>query len=248
MPCLLVRNGQLVKTIKFKNSAYVGDPINAVKIYNDKEVDEIIVLDVSATDEEKGPAFDLIASVASECFMPCTYGGGVRTLEHITKIFSLGIEKVVINTYAIENPLFIKEAASHFGSQSIVISIDAKRTMSGGYEVYTHGGKKSIRRDPVSVAQEIEKMGAGEILLTSIDQDGAMSGYDVDLIQRVAKVVKIPLIACGGAGCIEDLADAVKKGGASAVAVGSLAVFMGKNRAVLINFPVPEELKKAFSS
>ena len=243
MPCLLLNDGRLVKTIKFKNPSYVGDPINAIKIYNEKEVDELILVDITATVEHRKPPFDIIEEVASECFMPFTYGGGIRDLDDIKRIFRLGIEKAAINSYAAENPEFIRDAADLFGSQSIVVSIDVKITMFGKYVVFTHNGKKSAKTDPVSYAVKMEKMGAGEILLNSIDKDGTMDGYDITLVKMVAEAVNIPVIALGGAGCVDDITEAVKGGGASAVTAGSLFVYQGKNRAVLINFPTREELE-----
>jgi imidazole glycerol-phosphate synthase subunit HisF len=244
MPCLLSRNGRLVKTVKFKNPAYVGDPVNAIKIYNEKEVDELILVDITATIEQKEPPFELLAEVTSECFMPFTYGGGIRDIEIIRRLFSLGIEKIVVNSFAVENPPFIKQAAALFGSQSIVVSIDAKKNWLGRYSVFSHGGRKDTKLDPVEYAKLMENMGAGEILLNSIDRDGTMEGYDTDLIKSVTDVVGIPVIACGGAGSVDDFGKAVRIGGASAVAAGSMVVYQGKNRGVLINFPSREELER----
>lgn len=237
IPCLLLKNKGLVKTIKFKNPAYLGDPINAVKIFNDKEVDELIFLDITATLEKKNIQFDLISDIASECFMPFSYGGGIRTVDNIRDLLRLGIEKVIINTYAIECPEFIKEASDLFGSQSIVVSIDVKRTKADRYEIFTCGGTKSANLDPVDFALKMEKNGAGEIFLNSIDQDGTMQGYDIELIKMVSHRVSIPVIACGGAGEIEDFIIASEKGGISALAAGSFFLYQGKHRAFLINFP-----------
>lgn len=245
IPCLLVQNERLVKTVRFKNPSYVGDPVNAIKIYNEKEVDELILVDISATVEQRPPSFKLIEQVTSECFMPLCYGGGIRSLEEIQRILTLGVEKVAINSYAMENPSFIKEASDRFGSQSIVLSMDVKKTLWGKYLVHTHGGRKTTKLEPVEFAQEMEAMGAGEILLNSIDRDGTWEGYDLGLIKAVADAVGIPVIACGGAGRIDDFSEAVKKGGASAVAAGSMVVYQGKDLGVLINFPTQEELKKA---
>jgi imidazole glycerol-phosphate synthase subunit HisF len=247
IPCLLLRNAALVKTIKFKNPGYVGDPINAIKIYNEKEVDELIFLDIMATVESKPPPFKIISEIASECFMPVAYGGGLRRLEDVKAIFSCGIEKVAVNSYAVENPSFITAAADKFGSQSIVVSIDVKKTFLGGYKVYTHGGRRATALDPVHYAVEVEKMGAGEIILTSIDRDGTMQGYDLELLKKVTEAVGIPVIASGGAGLVEDFAAAVKQGGASAVAAGSMVVYHGRNRAVLINFPTRDELRRVLT-
>lgn len=246
IPCLLLRNQGLVKTVKFKEPRYVGDPINTVRIFNAKEVDELVFLDITATVEKRPPQFKLLAEIAGECFMPLGYGGGIRNIEDIREIFSVGMEKVIINSHAVENPAFIRQAADLFGSQSIVVSMDVKRSFFGKYELYTHGGKKPTGRDPVSFAVEMQQMGAGELFLNSIDRDGTMQGYDIDLVKKVTESVSIPVIACGGAGGIDDFAAAVDKGGASAVAAGSLFVFQGKHRAVLISFPGPEELQRTF--
>ncbi|MEM4255187.1 MAG: AglZ/HisF2 family acetamidino modification protein [Candidatus Norongarragalinales archaeon] len=243
MPCLLLQNSRLVKTINFKNPNYVGDPVNAIKIYNEKEVDELIVLDITATLENRKPPFSEIAEITSECFMPLTYGGGVNSIEDIRKLMGMGVEKVAINSYAFENPSFVTQASEVFGSQAVIASIDAKKTPSGKYEVFTHSGSKSTGLDPVAWAKKMEKLGAGEVLLTSIDKEGTMEGYDLELIRKVSRAVSIPLIACGGAGKIEHFKEAVDAG-ASAVAAGSMAVYMSNNRAVLINFPTPRELKK----
>lgn len=247
IPCLLLRKAGLVKTIKFKDPSYVGDPINAIKIYNEKEVDELIFLDITATIEKRKPPFKIISEIASECFMPVAYGGGVRTLEDAGEIFSLGIEKVAINSYAVENPAFVRSVADKFGNQAVVVSIDAKRTLWGGYKVYTHGGRNATNLDPVQLAVQMEHHGAGEILLNSIDRDGTLAGYDVELIKKVSSAVSVPVIACGGAGKVEDFGIAVKQGGAAGVAAGSMVVYHGRNRAVLINFPTRSELQSVLN-
>jgi cyclase len=242
MPCLLLRNRGLVKTVKFKNATYVGDPINTVRIYNQMEVDELIFLDITATRESKEPQFKLINEIATECFMPFAYGGGIRTVDDIAKAHQLGAEKVAINTCANEKPELITEAARRFGSQAVIVSMDVKKKLFGRYSVYTHGGTHNTGVDPVTYAKRAEENGAGEILLTSIDQDGTFDGYDTELISEVAHAVGIPVIACGGAGKAEDFGAAVRAG-ASAVAAGSMVVFQGRNRSVLINFPSREELQ-----
>jgi cyclase len=247
MPCLLLLDGGLAKTVRFKNPRYVGDPINAVKIYNGKEVDELIFLDISATKENRPPPMSMIADIASECFMPVCYGGGVRNLDDIAAIFRLGIEKVAVNSAAIESPDFVREAAARFGGQSIVVSIDVRKHFLGRHEVFSRGGSRKTGLDPVDHARRMADAGAGEILLTSIDRDGTMSGYDIELIRRVTAAVEIPVIACGGAGRLEDLAAAVHEGGAAAVALGSMAVFQWSTRSVLINFPTPGELERALN-
>ena len=243
IPCLLLKNKGLVKTVQFKEPRYVGDPINAVWIFNQKEVDELIFLDIMATKEKKKPSIELISKISDECFMPLTVGGGIRSVEDIKELLNAGAEKVSINTYAVENPSFIKEASNVFGSQSIVVAIDVKRHKKGLYEVFTRRGSKPAGIDPVSLAVQMEAMGAGEILLNSIDRDGTWEGYDVELIRAVSDAVNIPVIACGGAGNLEDFAAAINGGHASAVAADSFFVFHGRRRAVLINFPTNEELE-----
>jgi len=244
IPCLLLKNQGLVKTIRFKDPKYVGCPINAVKIFNDKEVDELIFLDITATVEKKQPNFQLISEIAGECFMPLGYGGGISSMEDIERVFGLGVEKVCINSAAIQNPPLISDAARVFGSQSIVVSIDTRKNLFGKHEVFTMSGTKNTKRDPMEYAREMEDRGAGELVINSIDQDGTMQGFDVQLITRVSGAVTIPVIAAGGAGSVEDLRQAVLVGGASAVAAGSMFVFYGKHRAVLITYPAREELEK----
>jgi cyclase len=241
IPCLLLDGGRLVKTVRFDQPKYVGDPVNAVRIFNDKEVDELVVLDISATRRRKEPDFELIADLASECFMPLAYGGGVNSLLHIERLFKLGLEKVMMNSAVIEKPDVVRQAARTYGNQSILVSMDVRRTRFRGYQVFVQGGKVATGMDPVTYARRAEELGAGELLLTSIDCDGMMQGYDLDLISRVAAQVQIPVVACGGAGSLDDLAQVIK-GGASAAAAGSLFVFHGKFRAVLINYPRSEAL------
>jgi cyclase len=246
IPCLLLKNKGLVKTVKFSNPTYLGDPINVVKIFNDKEVDELIFLDILATTENRQPSFELLSKIAGECFMPLGYGGGVRTLEDIQTLLSLGIEKVVINSAAFELPRLVEAAANRFGSQSIVVSIDVRRDWLGHYQVYTQGGHKPTGQTPVEYARTMEKLGSGEIFLNAIDRDGMMQGYDLDLIRMVTESVNVPVVACGGAGNVQHLAQAVKEGGASAAAAGSLFVFQGPHRAVLITYPTAIQLQAAF--
>ena len=244
MPCLLLKGESLVKTVKFRNPSYIGDAINTVRIFNQKEVDELIFLDIEATKEKRLPQFKFLEKLTSECFMPFTYGGGVRRLEDIKTILNLGVEKVCLNTYAVENPHFVKEASDMFGSQSIIISIDVKKSVIGRYEVVTNCGMRPTKIDPLDFAIKMQQMGAGEILLTSIDRDGTWEGYDTDILKRVTQAVGIPVIACGGAGKIEDLEIAVKLGLASAVALGSRVVYQGKGMGVLINFFPRQELER----
>lgn len=243
IPCLLLKGTGLVKTIQFKNPTYVGDATNAVRIFNAFEVDEIVFLDINATKENRKPPIEAIKLISDECFMPLAAGGGVRSIKDIKELINAGAEKVIINTCAVEKPEFIKEASKIFGSQSVVVSIDAKKRADKTYEVYTHGGSKKTGLDPVSFAKKMEEMGAGEIMINSIDRDGTMKGFDIKLVKSVANAVKTPVIACGGAGKLEDFGKAVKQGKASAAAAGSFFVFYGKRRAVLINFPEKNELK-----
>jgi len=247
MPCLLLKNGALVKTVKFRDPGYIGDPINAIRIYNEKEVDELIFLDISATIEKREPPYKVLSEIASECFMPVTYGGGVRDVETIRRILSLGIEKVAINSHAVDNPDFVHAAADKFGSSTIVVSIDVRRKLFDRYEVFIHSGRKGTGLDPVELAVKMERMGAGEILLNSIDRDGTQEGYDLELIKTVTSAVGVPVIACGGAGKIDDFRAAVKESGASACAAGSMVVYFGRNRAVLITFPEREKLEAVLS-
>ncbi|MCK5334499.1 MAG: imidazole glycerol phosphate synthase subunit HisF, partial [Candidatus Aenigmarchaeota archaeon] len=233
----------LVKTVNFKEPKYVGDPINAVKIFNEKEVDELVFLDVMATPESRKPDFELISKITTECFMPFAYGGGINSIETIKTLFTLGVEKVVLNTAALETPSLVKDASAIFGSQSIVVSIDAKKDLLGRSRLFIRSGTKSTGIDPVQFAIQIEKAGAGEIFLNSIDHDGCMDGYDLDLIRNVSEAVKIPVIACGGAGKLDDFREAICFG-ASAVAAGSFFVFYGPHKAVLINYPSPKELRE----
>lgn len=246
MPCLLLKNKGLVKTIQFKNPRYIGDPINAVWIFNKKETDELIFLDIMASREGSSPDLDLISKISRESFMPLTVGGGIRTIQDVKSVFNAGAEKVAINSQAMDTPVFITEAANIFGNQSIVVSIDAKKNKRGEYEVYVLSGTKATGLDPSDYARKMESLGAGEILINSIDRDGTGQGYDIDLIKMVTDAVNIPVIACGGAGSLSDLAAAVRESNASAVAAGSLFVFHGKRKAVLINYPGKGELKQLF--
>jgi len=244
IPALLLQGQGLVKTVKFKDPVYLGDPINIVRIFNDKEVDELILLDITATNENRPPAFDRLGDITSECFMPLGYGGGIRSLDDIKKLLSLGIEKVILNTSAVENPTLVRAAAEYAGSQAVVISIDVKKNFYGKYDVFIKSGKKSTGLDPVKHALEMKKLGAGELFVNSIDRDGTMRGYDLDLVRCVSEAVSIPVVACGGAGKLQDLADAIKIGGASAAAAGSLFVFQGPLRGVLVSYPSQSDLNQ----
>lgn len=244
IPALLLQGQGLVKTVKFKNPTYLGDPINIVRIFNDKEVDELVFLDITATNENRPPSFEMLANITSECFMPLGYGGGIRNMEDVQELLGIGIEKVILNTSAVENPALVRSAADYAGSSSVVISMDVKKILLGKYETYIRSGKKNTGLDPVKHAVEMEKQGAGELFINSIDRDGTMQGYDLDLIKRVTDAVSIPVVACGGAGKLQDLADAINIGGASAAAAGSLFVFQGPLRGVLISYPSQNDLKR----
>ena len=248
IPCLLLRNGGLVKSVKFKNATYVGDPINAVKIFNDKEVDELLFVDIEASRQKRGPNYELISRISREAFMPFGYGGGVRNLDEVKQLTRLGVEKVSLNACALDDPDFISRAADISGSQSVVAAIDVKKDLLGRYRVFDYRKLKTTAHDPVEWAMSLEKKGAGEILLNSVDRDGTFSGYDIDITRRVAESVNIPVIALGGAGSISHFADAVHNGKASAVAAGSFFIFYGPHRAVLITYPDKKELKKAFAA
>jgi cyclase len=243
IPALLLRNESLVKTVRFGEFTYVGDPCNTVRIFNELEVDELLFLDITASREGRGPNMKVLADIANECFMPLGYGGGVRTLEQAKAVFDIGFEKIVLNSHAVEQPALIKEIAGHYGSQAVVVSIDVRKGILGGQTVRTCGGKHNTHRDPVGWAQEVECLGAGEILLTSMDREGTWEGFDLDLVGRVTGAVSIPVIAHGGAGSLEHVADVVKKGHASAVALGSMVVFQKQGMGVLVSFPEQSSLE-----
>jgi cyclase len=243
IPALLLREESLVKTVKFGSFTYVGDPCNTVRIFNELEVDELVLLDITATRNGRPPNFDLLADIANECFMPVAYGGGIRTFDDAERVLRIGFEKVIINSYALENPAFISQLATHCGNQAVIASMDVRRTVWGQSRVFTANGTRNTRRDPVAWASEVEARGAGEILLTSVDREGTWRGFDLDLVQRVTQSVSIPVIAHGGGGSLHDVARVVKEGGASAVALGSMVVFQKKDMGVLVNFPDREALE-----
>ena len=237
IPSLLVHDKGLVKTVKFKNPKYVGDPINAVKIFNEKEVDELAIFDIDATVLGREPDYGLIEKLANQSRMPICYGGGVKTVEQAQKIFGLGIEKIALSSSVINVPKLISEISERVGSQSVIVVMDIKKKLLGGYEIYTHNGKKSTGIDPVSFAIKAQEFGAGEIIINSIDQDGMMKGFDMNLISKIREVVNIPVTVLGGAGNINDIKKMIQKYGIIGVAAGSLFVFKGKYKAVLINYP-----------
>lgn len=247
IPCLLLKGQGLVKTVKFQSPKYIGDPINAVKIFNDKEVDELVFLDITATLENRPPNFGLLRQITDECFMPLAYGGGIKSIDQISALLKAGIEKVIINSAAYLDPDFLSKAVRIFGSSTIVVSIDVKKGLLGKHTVYIKSGTQSTKLDPVAYAKKVEEIGAGEILLNSINADGTMKGYDLQLIRAVSQNVSIPVVACGGAGDLQDLKLA-KEAGASAVAAGSMFVFQGPNRAVLISYPEIRDLEEKLDS
>lgn len=246
VPCLLLHGDALVKTVRFVQPVYVGDPLNVISIFSAFEADEILLLDVGATRERRRPPFDLLTKLAEESLVPTTYGGGLTSLDDIRRVIDIGYERVVVNTALDTDPRVVTEAARVFGSQAVVASIDAIRLSTGGYDVRVEGGTRGIGVEPAKYARRAQELGAGEILITSIDRDGTMVGYDLALIRSVTDAVTIPVIACGGAGNSDHLVDAFR-GGAAAVAAGSMWVFQGKNRGVLINFPRREHREALFS-
>lgn len=241
-PCLLLKDKGLVKTQKFSDPKYVGDPINAVKIFNEKEVDELMVLDIDASVKNTEPDFELIRKLAVECRMPLCYGGGVKTVEHAMKIISIGAEKVAISSEAIKNPAIISHIAKAVGTQSVVMVIDIKYTgIFKKPEIMIQNGKKSSGKDFIEFIKEIEKLGAGEIVINSVDRDGMGNGYDINLVRKVRDLVSIPITVMGGAGKMDDLKELIDEFGVIGASAGSLFVFKGKYKAVLINYPSYEE-------
>ncbi len=237
-PCLLVHKKGLVKTVAFENPKYVGDPINAVKIFNEKEVDELFVIDIDATVEDRGPDFNLIKNLAVECRMPFCYGGGITSVEQARKIISLGVEKIAISSAAIDNPELLKEIRDAIGSQSVVVVLDVKKKgIFGNYEIYTHNGKKSTTYKLKDYLTTLNEIGIGEIVVNSIDEDGKMKGYDFKLFDFVRDLTNMPMTILGGAGSLEDISNAIRRYKTIGVAAGSLFVFKGKYKAVLINYP-----------
>lgn len=242
IPALLLRNESLVKTVRFGKFTYVGDPCNTVRIFNELEVDELLFLDITATRERRSPNLKVLADIANECFMPLGYGGGIRSLDQAKAIFDIGFEKIALNSSAVDHPDLITEIASHSGSQAVIVSIDVKQGLLGRQTIRTQSGKHNTHHDPVAWAREVESRGAGEILLTSIDREGTWEGFDLNLVNRVATAVHIPVIAHGGAGNVEHIGQVVKQAHASAVALGSMVVFQKKGMGVLVNFPDQNQL------
>lgn len=248
IPCLQLVDQSLVKTVKFGSYGYVGDPINTVRIFNELEVDELCFLDIRATVQNREPNIKILEEIANECFMPLSFGGGLRDFNLVKRIFSIGFEKVVINSFAIEKPDFVSKLSEHFGNQAVIGSIDIKKTFRGKYQVYSKDGTEKTNLDPVEWAQKLQELGAGELLITSMDRDGTWEGFDIEITKKIADVVTIPVIANGGAGSVEHISGVVKNGKADAVALGSMVVYQKKGMGVLVNFPdknqLGNELKK----
>jgi cyclase len=248
IPVLLLRDWGLEKSIRFRDPVYIGSPINAARVFNGRNVDELVLLDIVATERRRGPILEIVSQITEEAFMPVTVGGGIRSVETIRELLQAGADRIVLNTAAVERPELIMEAAERFGSQCVVVSIDAKRHTDGSHEVWTHGGTQRSGRDPITHALRAQERGAGEILLTSIDRDGTMEGYHLELTRNVSDALAIPVIACGGAGSVRHLADGIRLGHASAVAAGAFFLFFGPRRTVLITYPTDEELCQVFDA
>jgi cyclase len=244
IPCLQLIDQSLVKTVQFGRYGYIGDPINTVRIFNELEVDELCFLDIRATVENRVPNLKILSEIADECFMPLSYGGGVRDAQTARKILEIGFEKIVLNTAAIGNPELVTRIADHSGNQSVIVSVDVKRNLWGKYHVYSHDGTRKTDLDPLEWAQRLEQLGAGELLITSMNQDGTWDGFDVDIIKRIVHAVTIPVIANGGAGSIEQIGRVVNETSVSAVALGSMVVYQKKGMGVLVNFPDKDKLSE----
>lgn len=245
IPCLLLRRQSLVKTVRFGKFSYIGDPANTCRIFNELEVDELALLDISASVERREPSYDVLADIADECFMPLSYGGGIASVETAERLFKLGIEKVIVNTAALRAPSLITDLSRAFGAQSVIVAIDVKTNWLGRAQCRGLSGTLNSRRTPVEWAREVEERGAGEILLTSIDREGTWSGFDLPLVRSVTEAVSLPVIAHGGAGNVRHIGEAIKDGGASAVGLGSLVVYQKKGMGVLVNCPDEGELALA---
>jgi cyclase len=246
IPCLLLREESLVKSVRFKKFQYIGDPINTVRIFNELEVDELIILDTFAGVNRIAPNFPLLKDIVNECFMPMSYGGGISNLEEVKLLFKIGFEKIVLNSQPFYNPNLISQIASIYGNQSIIASIDYKKNFFGKEEVYINGGTYNINVNPIKWAKKLENMGAGEIFLTCIDREGTWSGFDSDTIKKVSQAVNIPVIAHGGCGNLNDIKEVVNNSSADAVAVGSMVVFQKKNMGVLVSFPDRNSIQNLF--
>jgi cyclase len=247
IPCLLVKNKGLVKTVNFKSPKYLGDPINAVRIFNEKQVDELIILDIDATLENRGPDFKIIEYWASQCRMPLCYGGGIKTLEEAKTIFGLGVEKVALSSAAIINPTLVTKIADKVGSQSVIVVIDVKKKKNNSYEIFTHNSEIATGLNPVTFVKQMQDYGVGEIVINSIDNDGVMKGYDFNLIDQIRNAISVPITVLGGAGKLNDIVELINRYKIIGASAGSLFVFKGIYKAVLINYPSPLEKKKLIS-
>lgn len=246
IPVLLIKNQGFVKGIKFKNHRYIGDPINTIRIFNDKEADEILILDILASINGNGPNFKLLADLATEAFMPLSYGGGIKTINHIETLFSIGFEKIVLNSHAVIDTEFIRDAVSIAGSSSVVVSIDVKKNFFGKYEMYTQSGTQKHLTNPFEFAKQAQQMGAGEFIINNIDKEGTKTGYDLNLMKSMTEILSVPVISSGGAGTLQHFKEAVKEAHVSAVSGGNFFVYHGKHDAVLIQYPQHEILTELF--
>lgn len=244
IPCLLLHKGGLYKTEKFKKPTYIGDPINAIKIFNEKEVDELMFLDMDASVQNKEPNYKMIEDIASECFMPLCYGGGVKKVDQMKKIYALGVEKISLSSQAVLNPGLLKEAASIFGNQSVIVTVDIKKDFWGKQKVFINNSKKNTKLNPLEFIKKLEELGSGEIVVNSIDNDGVMNGYDVELLKNIKQNSKIPIIALGGAGKLEHIKEVFDIAKVDAVACGSMFVYQGVLKGVLISYPPYEKIQK----
>jgi imidazole glycerol-phosphate synthase subunit HisF len=247
IPCLQLIGDSLVKTVKFKHPAYIGDPINTVRIFNELEVDELCFLDIRASVENRLPPFEILEQIANECFMPLAYGGGIKNLETARRIMAIGFEKIVVNTHAYHQLDVISDLSSHFGAQAVVASIDAKKNIWNKHNIFVNDGTQKIDTDVVEWAKRLQETGAGEMLITSMDKDGTWSGFDIELTKKVSEAVSVPVIANGGAGTVDHIVEVLEKGNASAVCLGSMVVYQKKGMGVLVNFPDKKELDKILS-
>lgn len=248
IPALLVQDSGLVKTVRFESPRYIGDPINAVKIFNEKEADELIVLDISASSQPREPDYRLIERLANECRMPLCYGGGIKTLEQANRILAYGVEKVAVSSLAVEQPTEIRRMADYLGNQSVVVAIDTRKQRNGSHEVYIHNGKKRTGKLTLDLVKQAIDLGAGEILLNAIDNDGMMAGYDTEIIDEVRKICSVPLTVLGGCGAADDISQLIKRFGIIGVAAGSFFIYKGKLRGVLISYPNTQEKEALLKS
>ncbi|MDQ1338434.1 MAG: imidazole glycerol-phosphate synthase subunit HisF [Campylobacterota bacterium] len=244
IPCLLLHKGGLYKTEKFKKQTYIGDPINAIKIFNEKEVDELMFVDIDATVENKEPNYKVIEDIASECFMPLCYGGGVKNIEQMKKIYALGVEKISISAQAVLNPNLIREAANIFGNQSVIVTVDIKKDFWGKKKIFINNGKTNTKLDVIEFIKKVEDLGAGEIVINSVENDGVMKGYDLELLKEIKQNTKVPIIALGGAGNLNHIKEAFEIAKVDAVACGSMFVYQGSLKGVLISYPAYEKIEE----